>query len=77
MEHLPQTRAAEVDGHVYICTDANWSGDCTNYGFYEGVCSNFPAEFQDDISSIGPDGGWKCNFYMFVPTTVPPLIPDH
>ncbi|KAJ7680185.1 hypothetical protein B0H14DRAFT_3535900 [Mycena olivaceomarginata] len=43
-----------VDGHVFICTDANFSGDCTNYGFFADQCSNFPGEFADDISSSGP-----------------------
>ncbi|KAJ7752712.1 hypothetical protein B0H14DRAFT_3710497 [Mycena olivaceomarginata] len=50
----------DVDGHVYICTDANFSGDCTDYGFFAGQCSNFPGEFNDDISSFGPDVGWAC-----------------
>ncbi|PSR76496.1 hypothetical protein PHLCEN_2v8399 [Hermanssonia centrifuga] len=57
-------RAAEADGHIFICTDANWSGSCTDYGFTAGVCSNFPQGFQDDISSLGPDAGWFCNVYI-------------
>ncbi|KAF7344986.1 Short chain dehydrogenase [Mycena venus] len=52
-----------VDGHVYICTDSNFGGDCTNYGFTNNVCSNLPSEFQDDISSFGPDKGWSCTMY--------------
>ncbi|KAJ7802292.1 hypothetical protein B0H14DRAFT_2713917 [Mycena olivaceomarginata] len=52
-----------VDGHVFICTDANFSGDCTNYGFFADQCSNFPGEFADDISSFGPDSGWSCTMY--------------
>lgn len=62
-EHFfaPQRR---VDGYVYICTDAEWAGACDNYGFTLDVCSNFPSEFQDDISSVGPSQGFSCNFYM-------------
>ncbi|KAJ6550929.1 hypothetical protein B0H10DRAFT_1802301, partial [Mycena sp. CBHHK59/15] len=48
---------------VFICTDANFAGDCTNYGFFADQCSNFPGEFQDDISSFGPDAGWSCTMY--------------
>ncbi|OBZ73474.1 hypothetical protein A0H81_06641 [Grifola frondosa] len=55
-----EEREAQVDGYIYICTDANWSGDCDNYGFINGQCSNFPSTFQNDISSVGPDPGWVC-----------------
>ncbi|KAJ7057339.1 hypothetical protein C8F01DRAFT_1256589 [Mycena amicta] len=60
---LAEARAAEVSAHVFICTDINFAGDCTNYGFNSGQCSNFPGEFQDDISSFGPDQGWECIMY--------------
>ncbi|THG94153.1 hypothetical protein EW026_g7261 [Hermanssonia centrifuga] len=59
-----ETRAAEVDGDLYACTDANWAGQCENLGFYNGQCENFPADLQDDISSIGPDAGWVCVLYI-------------
>ncbi|KAJ7680184.1 hypothetical protein B0H14DRAFT_3908229 [Mycena olivaceomarginata] len=59
----PATLEPLVDGHVFICTDANFSGDCTNYGFFADQCSNFPGEFADDISSFGPDSGWSCTMY--------------
>ncbi|KAJ7643188.1 hypothetical protein B0H17DRAFT_1148627 [Mycena rosella] len=49
-----------TDGNVYLCTDANFAGDCTNYGFFDSQCSNLPGEFSDDISSFGPDAGWLC-----------------
>jgi hypothetical protein len=58
---------ARVDGHVFICTVVNFSGDCTNYGFFADLCSNFPGEFGDDISSFGPDAGWSCTLYTLVP----------
>ncbi|KAJ7346406.1 hypothetical protein DFH08DRAFT_810235 [Mycena albidolilacea] len=37
----------------------NFSGDCTNYGFFADQCLNFPGEFTDDTSSFGPDTGWS------------------
>jgi hypothetical protein len=55
-----------VDGHVFICTDANFSGDCTNYGFFADQRSNFPGEFADDISSFWPYAGWSCTMYTLV-----------
>ncbi|KAJ7057336.1 hypothetical protein C8F01DRAFT_1086374 [Mycena amicta] len=58
-----EARAEDVSAHVFICTDINFAGDCTNYGFNSGQCSNFPGEFQDDISSFGPDQGWECIMY--------------
>ncbi|THG97022.1 hypothetical protein EW026_g4914 [Hermanssonia centrifuga] len=61
-----ETRAAEVDGDIFACTDANWAGQCENLGFFNGQCENFPADLQDDISSIGPDAGWVCVLYMCV-----------
>ncbi|KAJ7152552.1 hypothetical protein C8R46DRAFT_1042809 [Mycena filopes] len=64
------TDSALVDGHVFIYTDANFAGDCTNYGFFDDQCSNFPGEFQDDISSFGPDAGWSCTMYTSVPNTL-------
>ncbi|KAJ7325463.1 hypothetical protein DFH08DRAFT_968691 [Mycena albidolilacea] len=53
----PTADAALVDTHVYICTDSNLGGDCTNYGITNNICSNLPSEFQNDISSFGPDQG--------------------
>lgn len=60
-----EARAAQVDGHIYICTDDNFSGSCTNYGFTANQCSNFPSGFQDNISSVGPDKGWVCTLFMY------------
>lgn len=60
-----EARAAQVDGHIYICTDDNFSGSCTNYGFVANQCSNFSSGFQDNISSVGPDKGWVCTLFMY------------
>ncbi|KAF7363011.1 Short chain dehydrogenase [Mycena venus] len=65
----PAALEAQVDGHVFICTDANFSGDCTNYGFFDDQCSNFPDEFNDDISSFRPDAGWSCTMYTGINCT--------
>ncbi|KAF8886539.1 hypothetical protein BD779DRAFT_1673167 [Infundibulicybe gibba] len=57
------TDSALVDGHLFVCTDANFAGACTNLGFFRGSCSNMPSGFQDNISSWGPDAGWVCITY--------------
>ncbi|KAF8989491.1 hypothetical protein BDQ17DRAFT_1434423 [Cyathus striatus] len=56
-------RAAEVDGTLYVCTDNNWGGACTNLGFFNNQCSNMPSGYNDDISSFGPSAGWECTTY--------------
>jgi hypothetical protein len=55
----------DADAYVYICTDANFGGACVNYGISINVCSNLPAAFNDDISSLGPDNGLQCIFYLY------------
>jgi hypothetical protein len=54
----------DADAYVYICTDANFGGACVNYGISINQCSNLPAAFNDDISSLGPDDGLQCIFYL-------------
>jgi hypothetical protein len=55
----------DADAYVYICTDANFGGACVNYGISINQCSNLPAAFNDDISSLGPDNGLQCVFYLY------------
>lgn len=50
-------------GNLYVCTDANWSGDCDNIWFEHAKCVVFPEQFQNDISSIGPPDKWYCFAY--------------
>lgn len=57
---------AQFDGHLFVCTDLNWSGACLNIGFYSQVCQNFPSGFDNEITSVGPDSGWNCHLLMFV-----------
>jgi hypothetical protein len=52
-------------GHVYLCTDSNFQGSCTNYGVTLGSCSDLPSSFNDNISSFGPDNGLRCCLYEY------------
>ncbi|KAF8998683.1 hypothetical protein BDQ17DRAFT_1428284 [Cyathus striatus] len=59
-------RAADVDGNLYVCTDANWGGECT---LTSDECNNMISGFQDNISSFGPDVGWECTTYTDINCT--------
>lgn len=58
-----QARAAQANGHIYICTEGGFGGECENYTVSNGVCTNFPSGFNDQISSWGPDQGWICTTF--------------
>ncbi|CAE6446759.1 unnamed protein product [Rhizoctonia solani] len=52
---------AAISGGVYFCTDANWKGQCLYVaGFKENQCVNFGVEFNDKVTSFGPDKGLAC-----------------
>jgi hypothetical protein len=55
---------SEANSSVYVCTDANFGGECDNYAVTLGECSNFPPAFQYDISSFGPQEGTSCCIFL-------------
>lgn len=56
--------AAAVDGHIYACVNAPWVQPCQNFNFVVNKCVNFPLLYQESISSIGPDVGFRCVLYQ-------------
>ncbi|KAF8180624.1 hypothetical protein BJ912DRAFT_980937 [Pholiota molesta] len=62
-------RAAEVDGHLFVCTEINFTGTCGNIAFNVGECTNFNSPFLDSISSLAPDAGFSCTTYTDVGCT--------
>ncbi|TFK67858.1 hypothetical protein BDN72DRAFT_879381 [Pluteus cervinus] len=57
--------SATMGAAVYYCTNANWGGDCHHSPPITtiNVCHNLEggvAEFNDAISSFGPDQGLVC-----------------
>ena len=58
------SRQAPSSGHIHVCDTWDWKGSCTNVAFNNDQCTNFPSKFQDNISSIGPDGGWTCQVFV-------------
>ncbi|KAH9477999.1 hypothetical protein JR316_0010232 [Psilocybe cubensis] len=61
-----ETEAASVDGHLFVCVNANFVAPCNNFNFNDGQCINFVAPFQDSISSLGPDPGFTCIVFKSV-----------
>ncbi|KAH6688586.1 hypothetical protein F5X68DRAFT_255531 [Plectosphaerella plurivora] len=48
-------------GNVYLCTKANWQGDCAVVDFTVAyTCQAIPAPFTNNLGSIGPDKGALC-----------------
>ncbi|GJE87340.1 hypothetical protein PsYK624_034230 [Phanerochaete sordida] len=57
-----QGSTAGGDG-LLVCTDANFSGSCTLIAFDAGACAAFPAQFQNDVSTVSPPMSWQCTLY--------------
>ncbi|CCO31540.1 hypothetical protein RSOLAG1IB_10787 [Rhizoctonia solani AG-1 IB] len=52
---------AAISGGVYFCTDADFKGQCLFVAsFKEDQCVNFGSEFNDKVTSFGPDKGLAC-----------------
>ncbi|KZL86570.1 hypothetical protein CI238_05631 [Colletotrichum incanum] len=49
--------------HLYICSDANFSGRCQNLESNTGQCYNLANGFNDVVSSLGPDQGTSCTIW--------------
>ncbi|KAJ7347255.1 hypothetical protein DFH08DRAFT_960605 [Mycena albidolilacea] len=56
--------SARTQGNVRVCVDAGFTGDCTTLHGSSGECVNVPLVFNDNISSVGPDPGQDCFFFM-------------
>ncbi|KAG9097611.1 hypothetical protein FS749_005901 [Ceratobasidium sp. UAMH 11750] len=55
---------AAVNGGTYFCTDINFTGRCAYVsGFGSGQCVNVGQDFNDNVSSFGPDPGLTCNIF--------------
>ncbi|KAG9078917.1 hypothetical protein FRC06_008048, partial [Ceratobasidium sp. 370] len=55
---------AALPGGVYFCTDANFAGNCAYVsGMNSGQCVGVGSNFNDNVSSFGPDSGLTCTIY--------------
>ncbi|KAJ7466018.1 hypothetical protein FB451DRAFT_1178850 [Mycena latifolia] len=62
----PQALASRAQGAVFVCANAPFAEPCSKFSGVSGECVNFPAAFSDDISSVGPDSGQDCFFFVQV-----------
>ncbi|KAJ7873837.1 hypothetical protein B0H14DRAFT_2343924, partial [Mycena olivaceomarginata] len=46
----------------FVCTNSGFAGTCSVFRGASGECISFPGDFNDDITSIGPDSGQDCFF---------------
>ncbi|KAK8221897.1 hypothetical protein M8818_000062 [Zalaria obscura] len=53
----PEKRAV---GGVYMCTEANWSGNCQYLAYPVDTCVQLSDEWASQVSSFGPDAGTSC-----------------
>ncbi|KAJ7436067.1 hypothetical protein B0H11DRAFT_1937018 [Mycena galericulata] len=63
-EDNPGALSARTQGNVRVCVDAGFTGDCTTLHSSSGQCVNVPLVFNDNISSVGPDDGQDCFFFI-------------
>lgn len=54
---------ADNKTHIYVCTDKNWAGKCSNIEVTAGECYNMPLAFDKNVSSTGPDEGTFCTLH--------------
>ncbi|KAJ7136979.1 hypothetical protein C8R44DRAFT_869062 [Mycena epipterygia] len=58
--------SSRTQAGAFVCTDAGFTGSCAVFNALSGQCINLPANFIADISSVGPDAGQECFFFMQV-----------
>ncbi|KAH9481026.1 hypothetical protein JR316_0005545 [Psilocybe cubensis] len=59
-----EAAAALADGNLFVCINPNFGEPCTVFPFTVGQCINFPAPFNDAISSVAPDPGFICTLFV-------------
>ncbi|KAG8790314.1 hypothetical protein FRC12_012183 [Ceratobasidium sp. 428] len=65
VEATPSKRA--LPGGVFFCTDKDYKGKCVYVNqFNSGQCVGVGPDFNDDVSSFGPDQGLTCTIYRQV-----------
>ncbi|KAK5661830.1 hypothetical protein OQA88_9933 [Cercophora sp. LCS_1] len=57
-----ERKAVAALTHIYICKDINWV-NCSNQEVQTGTCYDTNSEWNDKISSAGPDRGTTCVLY--------------
>ncbi|KAJ7260141.1 hypothetical protein C8J57DRAFT_1637741 [Mycena rebaudengoi] len=53
-----------TQGNVFVCIDSGFTNICATFHGSSGQCVNFPSNFNDIISSFGPDSGQDCFIFI-------------
>ncbi|KAJ7347074.1 hypothetical protein DFH08DRAFT_208777 [Mycena albidolilacea] len=53
----------ETQGNVFVCTNSGFTGTCSVFRGTSGQCIDFTGDFNDGITSVGPDPGQDCFFF--------------
>ncbi|KAJ6503062.1 hypothetical protein DFH09DRAFT_1146143 [Mycena vulgaris] len=56
--------SSRSQGTVFVCDDGDFKGHCIKVRGANGTCVNFPTAFNDVVSSLGPDPGQVCFFFV-------------
>jgi hypothetical protein len=51
---------------VYLCNDRDFTGYCKSISAPSGTCVPLASDFNDKLSSVGPDKGFLCYFFVYV-----------
>ncbi|OBT66195.1 hypothetical protein VE03_05139 [Pseudogymnoascus sp. 23342-1-I1] len=55
--------AARALTHFYACVDSDFRGKCESFTINTGECYSFNSDWNDAITSIGPDKGTTCTIW--------------
>ncbi|MCJ1252134.1 hypothetical protein MMC30_009372 [Trapelia coarctata] len=53
-----------ANGGLYICNNINFGAPCVHLSNPFGDCVNLDSNFNDQVSSLGPDAGARCTFHV-------------
>lgn len=79
------TRRQDTTYNVQACVEYNFEGECIELQGTYGTCTNVPASFNDDISSVAGDQNTSCfafadedcagSYFEIATNSQMPLIP--
>ncbi|KAL7271889.1 hypothetical protein RUND412_005331 [Rhizina undulata] len=61
-DHRPELERRATGG-IYICADINWGGKCVYAIQPLRTCIDFGNDWNDIVSSFGPDSGTSCMIF--------------
>lgn len=53
-----------ADVSIWTCNGRNWTGDCLSIASQSGACNPFPANLDNQVSSVQPAENSFCYFFV-------------